>query len=84
MYDKCDKWFIAAFDIFFWTCYNTIFIDFTRYAPLLGVFNNKRTIWENTECSHDAEIFKQKYQSCNEYIYVTAAESGGVQGALES
>ncbi len=37
---------------------------------LLGPFNNKRTIWENTERSRDAEIFKKKYQSCNKYIYI--------------
>ncbi len=38
---------------------------------LLGPFNNKRTIWENTERSRDAEIFKKKYQSCNKYIYIS-------------
>ncbi len=34
-------------------------------------YNINRTIWENTERSRDAEIFKKKYQSCNKYIYYT-------------
>ncbi len=29
----------------------------------------RRTIWENTERSRDVEIFKKKYQGCNQYIY---------------
>ncbi len=58
MYDECDKWFIATM-IFFSTGYNTIFIDLLATRVLLGAFNNKHTIWENTERSRDAEIFKQ-------------------------
>ncbi len=37
---------------------------------LQGAYNINRTIWENTERSRDAEIFKYKYQSCNKYIYI--------------
>ncbi len=47
---------------------------------LQGAFNNKRTIWENTERSHDAEIFKKKYQSCNKIIH----GSGGVTFAFKT
>ncbi len=32
-------------------------------------YNINRTIWENTERSRDAEIFKKKYQSCNKFLY---------------
>ncbi len=41
---------------------------FTRCA-LLRAFNNKRTIWENTECSRDAEYSSKNIKAAiNIYI----------------
>ncbi len=60
----------CCFDIFSQLVTIQFPLNLLATRVLLREFNNKRTIWENTEHSHDVEIFKKKIRLQYIYIYI--------------